>query len=180
MDGCDECAGRDGDEKFTRFHDNVCRYGWMVQYVMAKTAWAYSVGLAGGFDHPEFVVVGLGPESSAYLVNSVGEMVRRGQVLDPDDDEPVPISPGLAVRLLPVHHDHWDDGLFAMWRWYERELGGPLPPARAIQLVWPDETGRFSGDPDADPLLELRQPLLDRSPYEGGWSNTLVETADPA
>jgi hypothetical protein len=124
--------------------DVIDRHGWMCQYVFGcldSLPWAYTIGLAGGWDHPELIVVGLDPDWSGHLLNQLGEQVRdgrrfsHGDLVDLDLDEP--------ISLGDVHRDNYRTSLFAMWLHYYSALGPPYPEEAALEVVLPGRNPRL-------------------------------------
>lgn len=71
------CEGTD-DAKLLA---DVQEYGWHVVRVLEKgdtPGWAFSIGLYKNFHHPE-IVVGLNEDLMYYLINDIGEEVRKGK-----------------------------------------------------------------------------------------------------
>lgn len=138
-----------------RVNDNIDRYGWHVQHVPGDPtlpSLSYTVGLAK-WGHPEIVVLGLQMTVAQSLLNTLGDRVRAGSRLEAGqrlgDVVPSYVCALVAVadtRLLTVAN--------AIYR-------GDGPPVAALQLVWPDPSGRFPWQPgcttrpDAQPLLGI-------------------------
>lgn len=138
------CEGASLDEMRFALHGTIERYGWSIQYVgdePVSRAWAYTVGLTAGFDHPELVVVGLEPELAAGLLNELGGMIRTGTrfelghlIIDGD---------GNHIHLSRVHPAHWVRGVFASWVDYYGALGGKRPEPKALEVVPPGRTPKL-------------------------------------
>jgi hypothetical protein len=74
----------------------IRQYGWAIQYVGGESCskpwcrctateqapFAYTIGLFG-LAHPELLIVGAGMETSAGVLNDLGDQVRRGAALLP-------------------------------------------------------------------------------------------------
>jgi len=136
---CIMCEGASRDEALFDLHAAVTRHGWGLQAVEGHDPpdldWVYSVGLAGGFGHPELVVMSGQVQQDARLLNELGEMVRSGRRFEVGDA--VPLSGGL-VGIGAVHPVHIANGLVAVWQEYYEALGPPVPALRALQVVLPD------------------------------------------
>jgi hypothetical protein len=62
------CEGATLDECRFAIHGIIDRYGWFIQYVEVDPitrAWAYTIGLSAGFEHPELIIAGVRPEGAA-------------------------------------------------------------------------------------------------------------------
>jgi hypothetical protein len=137
---CMLCDGASQDEVLFHIHGVIHRYGWFIQYVQHKRvsrSWAYTIGMASGFDHPELVIAGVDMETASRVVNQAGEMVERGARLTAGTSIWVPRLG--AIRVSAVHRDHFDRGVFAVWDEYHHALGPPYPPMGALELVLPGE-----------------------------------------
>lgn len=112
-------------------------HGWMIQGVFGDAhAWAYTVGLSKGFNHPELVLSDICCSRCACAVlNSIGELVRGGRHFDQGDL--LADRSGQILRLCEVHRGNFDTGVFAVWTGYHRSLGPPYPEERALEVVFP-------------------------------------------
>ncbi len=158
------CDGFDLDELRFWIHGTIERHGWAIVAVGSPydrdPPWAYTVGLSARYDHPEFVITGtLG---CGALFNQLGAAVRAGERFLPGCSE-VDVL-GIRARIGSVHPDEWLSGRFAAWVDYYGALGPPHPEPSAVQVIWPDEQGRFPGEAGFDgdcPRSGDCQPLLD-------------------
>lgn len=110
----------------------------------------YTTGLTG-VGHPELVIVGLPPDVSMFLLNAVAHQVT-GHHRDLIPGLPVPdLEWDLMVQEIP------NPGmiLFDANGYYDRPWQASVP---ALQVIWPDEDGRFPGEPGHDPGV-VAQPL---------------------
>jgi hypothetical protein len=132
----------------------VDRFGWAVLHGGGSgpgdPRWSYTVGLTG-LEHPEVIVVGLPFEAAETYLNLVGEAVRAGARFSPgvvttaltDADSPVVFLQVADTSRLAV----------------AEQFSGSL---EALQLVWPDSTGKLPWEeghrnpPHAQPLLGPR------------------------
>lgn len=133
------------DQEDARVATMIRQHGWFIEYVMGepqrkKTSITYTVGLFG-MGHPELVVLGIGAETAAALLNEVGRRIRGGADL-------------VAGQLLTF--DEWPhrvtieevpnpgEILFGANRHYQRPDECSVP---AFQLTYDDRDGRFPWDP---------------------------------
>ncbi|TQN41864.1 uncharacterized protein DUF4262 [Blastococcus colisei] len=132
------------------------RFGWAVEHVRVPrrstgTPSSYTVGLTAA-GHPEIVVLGLPAPVAQDFLNAVAEQVRAGGSYRPgqrtgeftDEDGP--------VVFLRVE----DTGGLAS----ARDVYGSV---EALQLVWPDSTGRLPWQPGYRNAPGV-QPLLGQVP----------------
>lgn len=134
---CMICDGATPDEALFHIHGVIHRYGWFIQYVQHRKmgrSWGYTIGLSDGFDHPELVVAGLDMKRSTALLNAAGEKVRQGKRLAPTERYHL-CGVDTWVGVSPVHPNHFDRGVLAVWDEYYGALGPPYPPAEALEIV---------------------------------------------
>jgi Domain of unknown function (DUF4262) len=146
-------------------HMKIERFGWTAMYVLEEETvpgWGYTIGLSGRFEHPEFVVVGLGDAGTMALLETLANRVTNGERFDGGAELVLELRGGGRFRLAPVHPSHWDTDRFNMWWNYYGVLGEPRPQRSALQIQWPDAQGRFPGDRELDRRVRRRQTRLDR------------------
>lgn len=132
------CDGASLDECRFNIHGIIDRYGWFIQYVEVDPitrAWAYTIGLSAGFEHPELIITGVWPETAGRVLNGIGEMIRDGRHFVPGDRLIDPA--GRYIRLSKVHPRHFEQGVFAAWVDYYDCLGPPHPEPEALEVVLP-------------------------------------------
>lgn len=132
----------------------VDRFGWAVLHGggtgPGDPRWSYTVGLAR-LGHPEVVVVGLPFEAAETYLNLVGEAVRAGARFTPGVVTTALTDADSPVVFLEVA----DTGRLAV----AEQFSGSVD---ALQLVWPDSTGKLPWEeghrnpPHAQPLLGPR------------------------
>jgi hypothetical protein len=152
------------DQLMFGMHAKIEKLGWTGMYVGGDRrvpAWAYTIGLAERFLHPELVVVGLGEQSVAGLFDELATRVAAGDRLDELPDRRLTLV-GHPFRVVPVHASHWRTDRFNMWLEYYELLGEGVPPQAALQVQWPDERDRLPGEPEFDRGCHRRQTRLDR------------------
>jgi hypothetical protein len=133
----------------------IREHGWAVRHVGAgpaddAAAFSYTVGLTA-LGHPEVVVTGLPFEHAHTFLNNIGHDVRSGQRFEPGSTTGELTEPAAPVVFLAVEDT---SGLTAVEQVYGR--------VQAVQMVWPDSTGRlpwedgYRNPPKAQPLLGPR------------------------
>lgn len=134
---CIMCDGASLDECRFNIHRIIDRYGWFIQYVEVAPvtrAWAYTIGLSAGFEHPELIITGVDPETAARALNGIGEMICAGERFTPDHCLVDPV--GIHTHLSAVHPRHFERGVFAAWVDYYDCLAAH-PTAEALEVVLP-------------------------------------------
>ena len=132
----------------------VHQNGWAVQGVSGRHPFAYTVGLTE-CGVPELVITGMDDCAAATVLNAIAGRVLRE---DLDVGARVDLS-GLALEVLAVEHP--DLHLLTATALYGDEV-------RGLQLVWPDDRGRYPWQP-GHRSRRGGQPLLGR-PVRGGRS----------
>lgn len=141
-------------EQFIR--DWVEKLGWAVQFVdpgeaVTEPPFAYTVGLTKTFQHPELIVVGQKRELMHFMLNECAYRVKDGLRLTPGmllDG----VIEGFAVEVRALDPKLLSFLGYARW-FYEGR------PFEALQVVWPDLTGRFPGDPAVEGWASQQQRL---------------------
>ncbi|GIH04062.1 hypothetical protein Rhe02_21290 [Rhizocola hellebori] len=133
----------------------VREYGWGVTGVVGTTLpdWAYSIGLWHSYGSVEVCLLGIPQQPAMVIVNEVGKLIRDGLVLVPDL-KLAGVVEGYELGLAPVH-DSWYERLFgAAIDYYQR------PPFPVVQLLWPDDSGRYPTDLEHKPGAHDAQAAL--------------------
>jgi hypothetical protein len=136
------CDGASRDEVLFHTHEVIERFGWMVLGVETRPPsppWAYTIGLASNFDHPELVVVGERDTHAARVLNELGGYIREGARFDVGD--PLFVDDSL-VELGHVHPRHIERGLVNHWQEYFGSLGPPYPDLYVVQVLMPSRSCR--------------------------------------
>jgi hypothetical protein len=147
--------GELADDHEQRCVDVVLEHGWQVTLVGAgdgedEPAFAYTVGLAHRQDHPELVVSGLSPELMHSVLNDVAARVVSGHRFPPGTG--VEGALGKVPVLVEAVTEEGLEQSVTWSRWFHRA------PTPAVQLVWPDTSGRFAWQREDPGVLEQLQP----------------------
>lgn len=115
--------------------------------------YALSMGLVHSFDHPEVIVFGLAPDVATDLINLLADEASDGRKFLAGS-EAGDLLQGYSVRFTAVDGEHHEQFFGpANWLYAEREL-------QVVQLVYPDQQGRWPWDPAAREGFRANQPLL--------------------
>ena len=125
--------------------------GYAMPYIFTPCghgALAYTVGMTDK-EHPELVVTGLPIETAAQVVRAVITRIRDEGPIAPRQElwEIIEAWPLREVVANPAP-------LFITKKFY------PLTEFTAVQLLWPDNNGRFDGD-EGYTLDRHIQPILE-------------------
>jgi len=154
-------VGESEEDAFSRrlaeLHGLIAEHGWAVRTVMAGLEegddgeFCYTIGFTA-LGHPEVIILGMPAEHASTFLNMIGDEVQRGGRFGhgtvtgefTSDDSPV-----VFIRAEETER------LSAVAEVYGR--------VEALQMVWPDSTGRlpwqngYRNPPETQPLL-LRTP----------------------
>lgn len=148
----DQPTWDDGDIELV---GHVQDFGWHVAWIEAEgttPAWAFTVGLTHTFGHPEIAMFGLQSQVMANCLNLVGEQIRGGDPLVPDEPRDRVFA---KYPAIPKSVDlSWYRDLFGYAVWFAQ---GPPP---FLQLLWPDREGRFPWDENCGHRCRVAQPQL--------------------
>jgi len=124
---------RHDDIALAQVEQNVARYGWHLQNVLAHwrgIAYSYTVGLRKSFDHPELAILGLKPSvADLALVRAVQE-IRAGKRFSPGDREDGLLT-GWPCEFVPVPPEETEQLFPLVASFYS---GAPVP---VCQIIWP-------------------------------------------
>lgn len=147
------------EEYIAKLDAIIEKHGYAVQSVMDNPPMSYTVGLTD-LGLPELVMVGVPIPSMQAIINEAVARMRSTQ----------PFAPGqlqselanLPLRIDAVHISQVLGRLY-MLIGYEKRRQRQVTELKVLQLVWPDQDGRYPDDSGyAMPLSG--QPLL-RLPY---------------
>ena len=150
----------DPERGWQRLTDIIEETGMAIQYVSGgpgQLSWAYTIGRLRR-QRPELIAVGLAPGSVAQLFDEIEE--TWDQLTIPDDGICcVPGKPSHRFALMPVPDSLWfGDYLLGAFR--DATEQNLLDSRAALQVLWPDNDGRFPWDPGSRPAFRRRQPIL--------------------
>src|SRR5438067_3104724 len=140
-------------------HDRIrCRAYTCTGVFGGGPPWVYTVGLLDTFGHPELTLIGLPIEEGYHAVMQWAELIKGG--VHPKVGGVVDDAAGFPAKFVEVHPRHWepDAEWFCDWHRYHWFIGRITFPLRVLQLVYPDDLGRFPGDDGYE--LGAQQRLL--------------------
>ena len=121
---------------------------------------AYTVGLWKSWRHPELLVAGHNMDDSEAILSAYAEAVRNGQRFSGDSvDDDQFNRPVVFLRIAATASDEPLSDRFAVAHALD-ETG----EFEALQVVTPDDAGRFPWNEGCDPAVVQRQPVLGPRP----------------
>jgi hypothetical protein len=124
----------------------------------------YTLGFYLNLLHPEFLILGISPDVSVRLMNSLFAVIEAGDRFA--ENHTLRYNFGLGERKLVaklVPQERYYDYLgYGCW-FYRSPLWNVSPIAEhkfpVLQLVWPDPAGLYPWDPGCDPRVRDIQTL---------------------
>jgi len=141
-----------------KFHRDIERYGWTVLMIPASDylpSFAYTVGLFQNFNHPELICFGLKGELANEILNDVGELIRKGEVIKIESN--YNLFEKSRAQFVNVDKRSISDHFRYAIRYYNTS---EFP---ALQLVWTDRNDKFPWEEGFEEVFRYKQPLLDRN-----------------
>lgn len=122
-----------------------------------KPPYAYTVGLcAKAGEHREIIVFGLPQNVAIRILGIIGQRIINGE------DMPLRQDIAQILEVYPVQFTAVSAKAFAEYgrvaNWYAREILKRDRRVQALQLLWPDVSGKFPGNPGF--AARHIQPLL--------------------
>jgi hypothetical protein len=152
------------DEHLFQVQATIERCGFQITGVLGdqhRPEYTYTTGfLLHG--QPEVVVIGQPSEAAAGLLHQLYRTIGLCQRW-PTGREHLHHSQGLPFHLLDVPEVHYTEDeclLVGIPCYYEAIAPDARLERAAVQLVWPDPTGRFPWDPLVEPTVWRDQPIL--------------------
>jgi hypothetical protein len=141
---------------------NVQKHGCHILKVFADTTgpeFAYSIGMYLNFGQPEVLIFGLPSDSAQTIINDISDRAKDGERFFAGETSDLFLK-GYDVTFVEIPFEAYQEHFgFAMW--FYASLPKPFP---ALQLVWPDRSGKFPWDAGFDESLRSLQPVLGGSP----------------
>jgi hypothetical protein len=160
---CFICDGGTREDLERRITGRIIEKGWSIQGVQRQDGrldWAYTIGLAQRFGHPELAVTGTCcPGCTTTMLDQAAALVAAGRRLAVGDL----LDLSSPLRVGPVHPQQWDSDRFALWLAYYASRPTE-PPREALQLIWVEQDGAWQ---DAPGKARWRRERLDLAPGAG-------------
>lgn len=120
---------------------------------------AYTVGLWPERQWPELIVFGLDHDDMARLLAAAVKQAEVWGTTPKDGLELPAVAGGASLKLRRLDPRFYEEHL-GWANWYAARSGVAAPGA--LQLLWPDDEGRFPGEVGCDETVVLRQtPVSD-------------------
>ncbi len=138
---------------------NIEKFGLQVIMVSSTAyspSFAYSVGLAETYKHPEVIIFGLPNDFGHEIINDVAEIIKKEEVFEVGKIYKNIFKNGKAI-FLKVDNRNIDDYFGVALQYYQENKFD------AIQLVWTDRNDTFPWEENFEEEFNYIQPLLDRN-----------------
>ena len=137
---------------------NVREHGCHLMGIAAEAqapAYVFSIGLYLNYAHAELVLFGLDPKDACAVINAVRDRAAAGQrYIAGDICDDLPLERKVCFVEVPLRAY---DAYLGTAIWFYAKLPRPFP---CLQIVWPDEEGRFPWETGYDASLKTYQPVL--------------------
>ena len=144
------------DDSDRKTLEDIERYGCSVMHVSAEgdlPPFSYSVGITKSSGAPEVVVIGLKQPMAHFVVNEYNSRVRAGEVFRAGQKYSGFIG-GFDMLAIPVEREHYPEYFgFDLWLYKG-------PSFEVLQLVYPNTSGIWPWQEEADEWFRSWQPLL--------------------
>jgi hypothetical protein len=137
---------------------NVRERGCHIQRIAPEKdspPYAFSIGLALNYGQAEIILFGMSPSNASAIINIVRDDAAAGKkYVDGDVSSDILVNGKVCFIEVPLQ---LYDTYLGMAIWFYRKSPRPFP---CLQLVWPDQHGRFPWETGCDPDARRDQPLL--------------------
>lgn len=125
-----------------RIRDMVDRLGWAVQYVGGDdaTPFAYSIGLTKRKLPEVLLIAPVDPDTTYAIINGIAQaFIANAETAQPGILHEILEVP-IELRLVTNVEQFYGTYALTARRWNEHEQLTPIAP---LQIILPDEAGRF-------------------------------------
>lgn len=136
--------------------ENIDEFGCSVMHVAAEgelAPFCYSIGIQRTSAAPEVIVIGLKYELAHHVVNEYNRRVRAGERFEAGGRYEDFLG-GFAVEAVSVQQAAYKE-YFGYNLWLYKG-----PNFEAVQLVYPNTSGVWPWEPEADEWFQAWQPIL--------------------
>jgi len=154
---CPVCRSTGAQSLFEKVDSNIRKFGFHITGVFedddtSEPTFSYTAGLETSYGHPEILVIGIDYQVAAQLMRSAVDQIRNGTKLTAGQQY-------LGIANMPVIFGTVPEAQArAKCRIaYEAQPGLSV---RVLQMVWPDQDGRFPHEPEYDHRFDAVQPIL--------------------
>lgn len=151
------CISKDNLLEQTKL--NISNYGLqviMVEPTNYSSSFAYSIGLAKTYNHPEIICFGLPNNLSHEIINDIADLIKSGEVIHSGKIYSE-IFKNSRATFLKVDKRNLQDYFGAGLNYYKDE------EFNALQLIWTDRNDIFPWEENFEEEFLYKQPLLDRN-----------------
>jgi len=145
-----------------RIADSVEKHQWHAIGVDDATPpFLYTIGLCATLNHPDLIIFNLEREMAHRVCSALVKRIKN-EGMSLRHLEVHPLIGDLSIQARQVHKD-WHEIYFGFAMGFYRHIGDPFL-LMAIQVLLPDDDGRFPDDVLCHPEIKASQPLLDLPP----------------
>jgi hypothetical protein len=150
-------ASDDSDHKLI---SDISEFGWHVCHILADEehghpGYSFTVGLYYTFGHSEFLIMGLSHQASHQVFNTAVNAISNGSIFHTRDTTDT-LFESYSCRFSEIKVERHKEYMgYAIW--FYRSLKKPFP---ALQILWPDKSGKFSGEDGYDSRFDRLQTKI--------------------
>jgi hypothetical protein len=138
----------------------VRQHGWSAVNVYdADPPFLYTVGLIPSFNHPELILFGLESQQAHSILSALVRRIRSGEFFRVSGILSGVLPEGRVIGVRPVHatqHSLYLGRAMAFCMYV-----GMMDEIEAMQIYWPDKSGKFPFEGGCDFNVFHCQPRLD-------------------
>ncbi|TJZ78891.1 DUF4262 domain-containing protein [Chitiniphilus eburneus] len=139
---------------------DIEQYGLHVLHVLEEEdlpPFTYTIGVEKTIGHAEFIVIGLKQELAQFVVNECYAKLQAGESIEPGDSVGGLLE-GFDCKVVEFPKDSYRDYLgWALWLYKGSNF-------RAYQIVYPNTSGVWPWEKEADDWFKSWQPIPGGAP----------------
>ncbi len=151
---CGSCSGTasvPGSGKILTYNIRLKGFGILYSFTELPS-FSYTAGIQESWSQPELIVFGLDYDRSTLLLTGAVDLIKKGAILTEHegnyricdtDVRFLEVPARVAARLLNETASYYGEKKF-----------------RVLQMLWPDEQGRFPSDPQCQEQVRRAQPVI--------------------
>lgn len=139
----------------------VERHGWFAAEISdAEPPFLYSIGLMSTHKHPELIVFGLDSDEAYALVAAIIDQIKSGKKFTADEVFKIPVGDD-THRIGFRQVDETQHALYLSFAMSFMRRIENWPALEAMQVFWPDSSGKFPFEANCNLDVFRLQPRLD-------------------
>ncbi len=141
--------------------NDIDSYGWSIMNVFDPErkfpSFTYSIGIFHSLKSPEIIVYGMDNDDAGKLINTIGDLVKKGVVIEPGKVYKEFMEDSWPCMFIKVEKENYNNH-FGFCHWFYKSWDFPV-----LQCVWSDEKGHFPWEENFNPKIKHLQVVLGKS-----------------